>query len=154
MIRISLANTREDLQEVRRLFLEYQSSLGISLDFQQFDTELATLPGDYAQPDGCLLIALYEEQVVGCAALRRLDVGICEMKRLYVRPQYRGKKIGKLLTEYVIDYARGNGYRRMRLDTLPNLDKALALYNSLGFKRIAAYRHYELDAIFMEIRLS
>ena len=75
------------------------------------------------------------------------------MKRLYVRPQYRGKKIGKLLTEYVIHYATSTGYRRMRLDTLPNLDKALALYKSLGFKRIAAYRDYELDAIFMELKL-
>jgi GNAT superfamily N-acetyltransferase len=102
------------LQQVRALFLEYESFLGISLCFQNFQAELATLPGDYASPDGCLLIARYEEKVAGCVALRKLSDGICEMKRMYVRPEYQGMKIGRELAESVIQHARSVGYTRMR----------------------------------------
>jgi ribosomal protein S18 acetylase RimI-like enzyme len=151
---ISTATTTDDLQQVRALFLEYESFLGISLCFQNFQTELATLPGDYAPPGGCLLIARYQGEVAGCVALRKLGDGICEMKRLYLRPQYQGKKIGRALAEAVIQHARRAGYSRMRLDTLHKLDKALALYKSLGFQEIAPYRDYRtVEAVFMELML-
>jgi GNAT superfamily N-acetyltransferase len=129
-MKISAAATGDDLQHVRQLFREYESSLGMSLCFQNFQAELDTLPSDYAPPDGCLLIARYQEEVAGCIALRKFSVGTCEMKRLYVRPQYQGIKIGRALAVAVIDYARGVGYARMRLDTLPRLEKALSLYRS------------------------
>jgi len=153
MIYISTANTTDDLQEVRKLFVEYQSSLGLSLCFQNFDDELTALPGDYAPPDGCLLIAVYQEEVAGCVALRKFVDGVCEMKRLYIRPQYRGLKIGKALAEAVIQYARRVGYARMRLDTLPKLKAALSLYRSLGFEEITPYHDYPMQAIFMELSL-
>ncbi len=117
MIQIAKAHAGKNLQEVRVLFEEYIASLGISLDFQDFDEEFATLPGNYAPPDGCLLIALWQGKVAGCVALRRLEGEICEMKRLYTRPQFRGLKIGKTLAEAVIKQAREIGYTRMRLDT-------------------------------------
>lgn len=154
MIRILSANTTDDLQQVRKLFLEYESALGISLCFQNFQTELATLPGDYAPPDGCLLVAEHEDNLAGCVALRKFSDGICEMKRLFVRPEYRRAKIGRALTEYVIEYARCAGYHRMRLDTLPVMHQALPLYKSLGFEVIAPYRDYgTVEAIFMELVL-
>lgn len=143
----------DDLQEVRRLFLEYQSSLGVSLCFQNFDAELAALPGDYTAPNGCLLLAEYRGQVAGCIALRKFSEGICEMKRLYVRPQHRGANIGRALAEAVIQYARRAGYARMRLDTLPKLEAALSLYKALGFKEIAPYHDYPMQAVFMELSL-
>ena len=154
MIQISTANAAEDLPEVRKLFLEYQSALGISLCFQNFDAELAALPGDYAPPDGCLLLARYQEEIAGCIALRELSDGICEMKRLYVRPEYRGAKIGKALAEAVIENARRIGYGCMRLDTLPHLEAALSLYKSLGFHEIPPYHDYPMRAVFMELALA
>ena len=153
MLHISTANTTDDFQEVRKLFLEYQSSLGISLCFQNFDAELAALPGEYAPPSGCLVIARFQGQITGCAALRKFINGVCEMKRLYVRPEYRGMKIGKALTEAVIQEARRIGYERMLLDTLPKLENALSLYRSLGFREIAPYHEYPMQAIFMELSL-
>ena len=139
---------------MRRLFLEYQSALGISLCFQNFDAELAALPGDYAPPDGCLRLARYKEEIAGCIALRKLSDGICEMKRLYVRPEYRGAKIGKALAEAVIEDARRIGYGCMRLDTLPHLEAALSLYTSLGFQEIPPYHDYPMRAVFMELTLA
>jgi ribosomal protein S18 acetylase RimI-like enzyme len=141
------------VQQVRELFLEYESSLGISLCFQNFQTELATLPGEYAPPEGCLSIARYDGEVAGCVAMRKLSDGICEMKRLYVRLQYQGMKIGRSLTEHLIEHARHMGYSQMRLDTLPSMDKALSLYRSCGFTEIAPYRDYPIRAIFMELPL-
>src|SRR5215470_8501927 len=101
---ISPANTSDDLLQVRQLFLEYEASLGVSLCFQNFQTELATLPGDYTPPDGCLLIAVYQKEVAGCVALKKLSDGVFQMKRLYVRPQDRGAKIGRALADRVIQY--------------------------------------------------
>jgi putative acetyltransferase len=150
---ISPASTTDELQQVRKLFLEYESFLGISLCFQNFQTELVTLPGDYALPYGCLLLARYQGQVAGGVALRQFSDGICEMKRLYVRPQYQGMKIGRALAEAVIERARVAGFRRMRLDTLPHLEKALSLYRSLGFEEIAPFHDYSIQAIFMELSL-
>jgi len=143
-----------DLEEVRKLFAEYAKSLGISLNFQNFDAELAGLPGEYQSPGGCLLVAKLDDQIAGCVAMRRIDAQACEMKRLYVRPQFQGQQIGKKLAESVIGKARELGYARMRLDTLPSMKSARSLYASLGFKEIPAYRHNPVEGTsFMELGL-
>ena len=155
MLRIFQANTQEDIGQARALFEEYAAGVGISLCFQNFDRELANLPGDYAPPDGRLLLATEEDQLAGCIALRKLAPGVCEMKRLFLRPAYRGNGRGKLLVESIIDEARKLGYTTMRLDTLPGrMDKAIALYQSMGFVEIAAYYENPVeDAKFMELDL-
>jgi putative acetyltransferase len=140
LLQVEEVKTKERLSEVWKLFVEYADSLEINLDFQGFDGELAALPGEYAPPDGCLLIALWEGEVAGCVGLRKFSPSICEMKRLYSRPQYRGLGIGRALCEAVIENARRIGYERMRLDTLPSMQRARALYVSLGFKEIEPYR--------------
>jgi ribosomal protein S18 acetylase RimI-like enzyme len=129
----------DDIEAVRGLFVEYQESLGVDLCFQGFDRELEELPGDYVPPMGCLLVARAEEAIVACVALRRLDAEACEMKRLYVRPSQRGLGLGLALAEAVIAAARRSGYRRMRLDTLPSMTEAAALYERLGFQDIEPY---------------
>lgn len=154
MLRILEIKTKGDLFEVRNLFEEYADSLGIDLDFQGFDEELAELPGEYGSPDGCLLLALWQGQVAGCVALRQFSPGICEMKRLYTKPQFRGLGIGRALCEEVIGWARRLGYERMRLDTLPSMEEAKGLYGSLGFREIEPYRFNPVEgASFMELTL-
>jgi ribosomal protein S18 acetylase RimI-like enzyme len=151
---IEPVTTEEALNHVRELFAEYAVSLGVDLSFQNFDRELATLPGDYVPPDGCLLIASHEGQVVGCIALRKWEEEVCEMKRLYVRPRFRGLNAGRRLAEAVIAIARQCGYRRMRLDTLPTMKRAQELYESLGFREIPAYRHNPIAGTsFLELDL-
>jgi len=144
----------------RELFLEYAQSLGFSLCFQNFDQELAGLPCDYAPPDGRLLLAEYEGQPAGCVALHKLTLGnhdtaICEMKRLYLRPQFRGKGLGRALAERIIAEARQIGYRRMRLDTVePLMKDAVAMYRKLGFKEISSYRANPMaGTLYMELQL-
>lgn len=154
-MRIFQANTDEDIQQAHALFEEYASGLGISLCFQNFDRELANLPGDYAAPDGRLLLASENDQLAGCIAMRKLYPGVCEMKRLFLRPAYRGKGLGRVLVESIIDEARKLGYTHMRLDTLPGrMDKAIALYQSIGFAEIGPYYENPVEgAKFMELDL-
>jgi ribosomal protein S18 acetylase RimI-like enzyme len=154
MMKLAQAETPEQIQEVRRLLREYEASLDVSLCFQGFEKELAELPGEYTPPGGRLLLALEAGQAVGCVGLRRLDDEACEMKRLYLRPGFRGGGTGRWLALAIIDEARKIGYKKMRLDTLPSMREAIALYESLGFKRIEPYCHNPVPgAVFMELRL-
>jgi len=139
-VTVTPASTPADIGEVRALFEEYGASLDFSLCFQGFDEELAGLPGAYAPPLGRLLLARVDGAVAGCVALRPLDDGVCEMKRLFVRPAFVGQGIGRRLAASIIEEGRAAGYQAMRLDTVPAMKAALALYASLGFRDIAAYR--------------
>ena len=148
------AESDDNLEWVRELFGEYADTLDFGLDFQNFEEELANLPGDYVRPKGCLLLAIYKGQSVGCVGLRKLSEGVCEMKRLYVREQFRGLGFGRVLAEAVIEEARKIGYNYMRLDTVPSMEVARKLYVSVGFKKIGPYRYNPIEgAVFMELRL-
>jgi putative acetyltransferase len=142
LLPVEIAPPREpsDLDAVRALFTEYAASLGFSLGYQGFDAELAGLPGKYAAPEGALLLAKVDGVVAGVVALRKLEAGIAEMKRLYVRPEHHGRSIGRKLAEAVVARARTLGYRRLRLDTISGkMDTAVKLYRSMGFAEIAPY---------------
>ena len=150
--------SRAMLQETRRLFLEYARSLKLDLEFQGFGRELRELPGEYAPPRGLLILARPGEsdgsEAVGCIALRPLGAEICEMKRLYVRPAWRGSGLGRTLSLRLMDEALRLGYRRMRLDTLASMEAATGLYRSLGFREIPPYYHNPLpDPLFFEREL-
>jgi GNAT superfamily N-acetyltransferase len=149
------AESPAQISQARELFLEYAQSLGFSLCFQNFDHELARLPGDYAPPEGRLLLGEYEGELAACVALHKLDARICEMKRLYLRPQFRGKGLGRALAERIVAEARLIGYQRMRLDTVePVMKDAVAMYRKLGFKEIAAYCANPIaGALYMELEL-
>jgi GNAT superfamily N-acetyltransferase len=152
---IRQAESPVQIAQVHDLFLEYAQSLGFSLCFQNFDKELAGLPGDYAPPEGRLLLAEFAGGVAGCVALHKIEAGTCEMKRLYLRPKFRGKGLGRLLAEAIIAEARKIGYERMRLDTVePVMKDAVAMYRRLGFREIAAYRANPMPGtLYMELAL-
>ncbi len=145
-----------DLPAARELFKEYAASIGIDLSFQGFDEELASLPGKYAPPHGALILALRDGTPCGCVALRRIDDSTCEMKRLYVRPDCRGLKIGVELVRRIIQEAEARGYKAMRLDTLrTRMESAISLYEGFGFHDIEPYIYNPMpDARYMEKTLT
>lgn len=155
MIKTVDAVKSQRLVEVRELFEEYAANLGISLCFQNFEEELAGLPGSYAAPGGTILLADVDGEAAGCVALRPLETpGVCEMKRLYVRERFREMRLGRALAEAVIEQARRSGYRAIRLDTLPSMGRAIGLYEKLGFKDIAPYCENPHEGVrYLELKL-
>lgn len=153
---ITPARAASDIQEAAALFRAYAASLAIDLSYQDFAAELASLPGKYAPPSGELLIARDEQgRAVGCVALRSLSPGACEMKRLYLVPAAQGRGIGKALAEGAVAAARRLGYAQMRLDTIPSMRSALAIYEGLGFRRIAPYYETPVEGtIFMALEIA
>jgi len=154
MPRIIEAHSPEHIEIARNLFKEYAASLGFDLCFQNFEQELAELPGDYAPPEGRFYLALERSRPAGCVALRKLAADACEMKRFYVRPLFRGRGVGKKLATALIGEARQMGYKRMFLDTVPSMQRAIVLYRALGFRPVAPYRDNPIEgATFMELLL-
>jgi putative acetyltransferase len=154
MLTIEPALTPAACAQARILLHEYAAALQIDLSFQQFEQEAASLPGAYAAPAGCLLLAFSDGQLAGCGALRPLSTGVAEMKRLYVRPSFRGLNVGRALAEALIAAARQLGYERLRLDTLPAMQRARALYAQLGFQEIPPYCHNPIPGTaFLELQL-
>ena len=148
------ATSGKQLEEAAALFREYAASLGCSPCLQNIEKELGHLPGEYAPPNGRLILAQHDGTVCGCAAFRKLEQGSAEMRRMYVQPAARGRKIGRGLAGVIINEARKAGYGRLRLYTLPSMKEAVALYQSLGFREIAAYgEHIIPDGIYMELDL-
>lgn len=150
------AKTAEQIEEIRNLFREYEKWLGLDLCFQNFEEELAILPGRYAKPDGILLIIYRDKKAAGCVALRRIEKGICEMKRLFVREDFRGLGLGNLLIKKLIHEAREIGYEKMRLDTLPGImNQAAKLYELYGFCEIPPYyENPHKETLFLELNLA
>ena len=154
-LKVVTAESSEQVDTIRELFLEYAKSLNFDLCFQGFDKELESLPGKYAAPDGRLLLALYDQKIAGCVALWKVSDQVCEMKRLWVRPEFRGKKIGRQLAEFVIEQAKLIGYFKMKLDTIDTMTEAIKLYVSLGFRSTSAYRYNPVEgAEYMELDLN
>jgi GNAT superfamily N-acetyltransferase len=153
-MKLRQCQTETDWTQARTLILELVASIEVDISFQNFDEELASLRHMYALPTGGLLLADAEDDLAGCVALRQFAAGVCEMKRMYVRPAYRGRGVGQLLAEAIIEQARALGYQSMRLDTLPAMHAAQALYRARGFKEIAPYRYNPVaGTIFMELSL-
>ena len=143
-----------DIDDIRMLFQEYTCMLGVDLEFQNYNTELLNLPGEYALPDGRLYMAVYDDQLAGCVALRPFDSSCCEMKRLFVRPEFRGKRIGRALVEQIISDAKDMHYQAVLLDTLTSLKDSIALYQKLGFQETSPYRYNPLsNALYLRLDL-
>lgn len=143
--RIRPAESPADIARAQELFLEYEKSIGISLCFQNFAEEVASLPGAYAPPDGRLLLAKHVGRLAGCVALRKIGDDVAEMKRLYVRLAFRGMGVGRTLAAAVLAEAKAIGYRAVRLDTLATMREAQALYLSMGFREIPAYNEHPVE---------
>jgi putative acetyltransferase len=154
-VHLKVPRDRASVAVVGRMFREYADSLGFPLDFQGFQREIATLPGEYAAPKGTLLVASVGSRPAGCVGLRPIDPEIAEMKRLFVRNEFRGRGVGRLLVDRLLREARRIGYRRVRLDTVPSMTEAIHLYRACGFREIAPYRfnpipgalYFELDLV-------
>jgi ribosomal protein S18 acetylase RimI-like enzyme len=151
MVTIRRASTAEDVATARSLVEEYAAALAFGLEFQDFEQELEGFPGEYGPPAGAILLAELGGEALGCVCLRRLSHGVCEMKRLYVRPSGRGSGAGRALAEALLEEGRRLGYARMRLDTVEAMKAANALYRSLGFREIEPYRANPIEgATFFE----
>ncbi len=154
MIKIRKVESQEEIRMIRELLLEYGRIRNFDEALGDYDYELANLPGEYAQPEGNLLLAIYDEKLVGCVALRKIDDTICEMKRLYVKEEFRGKRIGYALVQNIIENAKEVGYRSMRLDNHPWMKEAESLYKLFGFVEIGAYRYNPTKGVkFFELDL-
>ncbi len=150
----NIAESGEPLNTIRELFREYEQYIGVDLCFQDFENELKSLPGAYSRPQGRLYLIESGGEIAGCAALRKFDETACEMKRLYVRENFRGRGLGREAAELIVADARKIGYERMMLDTLPTMTEAIALYESLGFIKVPEYRENPIvGAVFMEMKL-
>jgi GNAT superfamily N-acetyltransferase len=154
-VTLTEAQTHADIIAARELFIEYAAWIGFSLAYQNFDEELASLPGKYTAPSGRLLLARVDNGWAGCGAIRQLDTSVCEMKRLFVRPEFRGCGLGRRLAERLISDAREMGYSTMRLDTVPEkMGDAVRLYRALGFRDIPAYyAGARSETLYFELRL-
>jgi ribosomal protein S18 acetylase RimI-like enzyme len=155
-IEIVQAETDKHIEQAQKLFREYEAWFGLALCFQNFDEEVANLPDKYVLPEGRLFLAFADENLAGCIALRKLEDGVCEMKRLFVKDEFRGQKIGIALIEKLFEEAKNIGYQKMRLDTFPaKMGKAVSLYESYGFREIAPYYHNPYgETLFMELDLA
>jgi len=155
MVEIVRASVREQYEAAGKLFFEYANSINVSICFENLDKEVAELPGAYAEPSGRLLLAYCEGRLAGCGALKRADDRVCEMKRLFVRSEFRGRGIGKKLARALAEEATSAGYTDIRLDTLPTMTEAIALYRSIGFELTAPYRKLPVaGALFMQASLA
>lgn len=154
-VEIRQVDSGSDIESAREIFREYEERLGLDLCFQNFEGELRGLPGKYSPPSGRLYLARVGDDVAGCIALRELEPGVCEMKRLFVREEFRGKQLGRLLIDRLISDARDIGYERMRLDTFPpKMGNAVQIYESYGFYQIAPYYNNPNEGVlFMELKL-
>ncbi len=154
MLNIIEVKSKEQLDEIQKLFREYEAWLGFDLQFQDFEKEVTSLPGKYAPPRGTILMALFNENIAGCIALKPLNESICEMKRFFVRQQFQGKGIGKKLAELIVEKAREIGYTKMRLDTHNSFQAAIGIYKKLGFKETSPYYHNPMpDVSYWELVL-
>lgn len=147
MLKIIQAITPQQIDTARSLFREYQQFLNVDLCFQGFEDELASLPGKYAAPDGAILLAEFDGKIAGCVAVRSIKDEICEMKRLYVKDEFRGLAIGKKLAQEIIKTAKELNYKKMQLDTLERLQAAMGIYQQLGFQKISPYYANPLDEV-------
>ncbi len=153
-MKIIEATSNQQIKIAAELFREYQQFLNVDLCFQGFEQELASLPGKYAPPSGAILLAEHMGEIAGCVAVRLLNDDVCEMKRLFVKDEFRGLSVGRKLTESIIDKAKQLGYRKMQLDTLQRLDRAIGLYEKLGFREIKPYYANPLDeVVYWELEL-
>jgi ribosomal protein S18 acetylase RimI-like enzyme len=154
MIKIISATSEREIENIRKLFIEYSSSLDFELDFQKFEEECDSLPGKYSPPEGRLYLAIQNNKDAGCVAIRKITEDICEMKRLFVRPEFRGLNIGKALVEVIVNEAKKIGYKYMRLDTVASMHAARKIYEKMGFKEIPAYCFNPVKgAVYMELDL-
>ena len=147
MLRIIRASTKEEFETAGKMFFEYSNSIGVSICFENLEKEVAELPGAYAEPSGRLLLAYSDNALAGCGALKRVDDRVCEMKRLFVRPGFRGEGIGKRLARALAIDAKSIGYSKIRLDTLPTMKEAIALYRSIGFESTAPFRTLPVSGV-------
>ena len=154
MISYKISKSQKDFEKAKELFIEYKNSLNLDLCFQKFHEEISDLPSQYSEPSGCIILCYDNNEPIGCIALRKFEGNTCEMKRLYLRSEARGKGIGRVLANKIIEKAKQFGYKKIRLDTIVTMKEAIVLYKSMGFKVIAPYRFNPLEGvIYMELEI-